>query len=241
MVILKNKIKLDIVIPVYNNSDVLEKSVLKQIHFYSEHLNTFNWNIIIANNKSTDNTLDIAKRLSKQFKRVNFIDIPVQGRGNAINIAWAASKSDFLSYMDVDLATDLRAFPELINTLIKGYDLSVGSKYLKKSFCKRNPTRYFVSRIFNEINKILFNARFTDAQCGFKAIKKTAATVLLPKIKDGNWFFDTELLVLAQENGFKLAEVPVTWKELGIAKKSGVKLVRTILEFINKMIELKLR
>lgn len=231
---------LDIVIPVYNNSDVLERSIKKQIEFYSKNMSAFDWQIIIANNTSTDNTSDIAKKLSMQFERVHFLDIPIKGRGNALKSAWSSSKADFLSYMDVDLATDLNAFPCLINNLAEGYDVSIGSKYISGASCKRNLSRYIISRFFNIFIKILFNAKFTDAQCGFKAITKTAASKVLPKINDGNWFFDTELLVYAQWAGLRIKDVPVTWVELGMAKKSGVKMLHTISSFIIKIIKLRL-
>ena len=235
------RFNLDIVIPIYNNVDVLEKSIKKQIEFYSKNLNNFNWNIIIANNASNQYTISISKKLAKKFKQVQYISILKKGRGNALKTAWSLSNSDFLSYMDVDLATDLKAFPELINNLKEGYDISVGSKYIKQAKCKRNLARYIISRLFNWTNIILFNSEFTDAQCGFKAITKEAATKILPKIKDGNWFFDTELLVYSQKRGLKIKEVPITWTELGMAKKSGVKMLKTIKEFIIKMIELKFR
>ena len=234
-------LKLDIVIPVYNNADVLNKSIYTQIDFYSKHLHNFDWNILIANNMSTDNTLAIAKKLSDQFKRVHYLNIPKKGRGNALKTAWLQSNAHFLSYMDVDLATDLNAFPILIDNLVKGYDLSVGSKYIRNAKCQRYFSRYILSKSFNIINKIIFNANFSDAQCGFKAINKSAAQAILPKIKDTNWFFDTELLVYAQRMGFSIKEVPVKWVELGMAKKSGVKMAKTIRDFIIKMIELRFR
>lgn len=233
--------KLDIVIPVYNNADVLAKSIHTQIAFYSKYLHNLDWNISIANNMSTDNTLEIAKKMSEKFKRIHYLDIQKKGRGNTLKAAWLQSKADFLSYMDVDLATNLHAFPIMINNLIKGYNLSVGSKYIRGSKCKRYLSRYILSRVFNIVNKVLFNAKFSDAQCGFKAISRTAAQAILPRIQDGNWFFDTELLVYAQKMGFSIKEVPVKWIELGMAKKSGVKMVRTIWEFIAKMFELRFR
>lgn len=235
------KPSVDIVIPVYNNFDILQKSILTQIEFYSRHLEDFNWRIVIVNNTSTDNTLILAKKLAKQFKKVTYIDISKKGRGNALKKAWSRSNANILSYMDVDLATDLNAFPELINNIYKGYDLSVGSKYIPGARSKRHIYRYLLSKLFNLLNILLYNAYFSDAQCGFKAISRNAVSVLLPKIKDGNWFFDTELLVLAQRNGFKIKEVPINWKELGMANKSGVKIFKTVFDFAFKMVELRFR
>lgn len=232
---------LNIVIPVYNEADVLEKSILKQYAFYSQNLSSFDWHITIANNGSIDTTSDIAKRLSKQFERVKWQDIPVKGRGNALKQVWSGSNADFQCYMDVDLATDLKDFPKLIDNLVQGYDISVGSKYMPGANYKRHFSRYILSKSFNLLNKMLFNAQFTDSQCGFKAITKNAASKLLPKIQDNNWFFDTELLVYAQKNNFKIKEVPVTWHELGMAKKSGVKVIRTIFDYLMKLIGLRIR
>ncbi len=232
---------LDIVIPVYNNSDVLEKSIKTQLQFYSRNLNDFDWRIVIANNASKDNTLEIAKRLSKKYPEVKCITTEIQGRGWALREAWSKSNAQLLSYMDVDLATDLKSFPQMVRNLTKGYDVSVGSKYLKDSRMQRTALRNFLSRGLNILTKIILGAKFTDAQCGFKSLKKEVANVLLPKVKDNFWFFDTELLFHAQREGMKIIEVPIIWKELGMARKSGVKIAKTVSSFIYKMIELRLK
>jgi len=228
-------------IPVYNNSDVLETSIKKQLNFYSQNLNEYDWKIVIVNNASTDNTLEIAKRLEKEHEKVEYMHFDEQGRGNALKHAWFNSDADFLSYMDVDLATDIKHVPELVGNLRDGYDLSVGSKYIPGAKHKRYLIRFILSRTFNKLNKFWFNANFTDAQCGFKALTKEAAVRVLPLVKDKNWFFDTELLVYAQRLGLRLKEVPVTWKEYGLASASGVRLISVCAQFLKKMIKLRFR
>ncbi|MFT4035178.1 MAG: glycosyltransferase family 2 protein [Patulibacter sp.] len=200
----------DIVVPVYNEAHVLTASI-RRLH---EHLQTLPipTRIVIANNASTDHTVDIARALAADLPGVTLIDLPEKGRGRALRAAWSASPADVLAYMDVDLSTDLAALLPLIAPLLSGHsDLAIGTRLTRNSRVERGLRRELISRTYNRILRYALGARFTDAQCGFKAVRADAARQLLPEVRDNSWFFDTELLVLAQRAGLRIHEVPVDW------------------------------
>ncbi|MBI4145216.1 glycosyltransferase [Candidatus Woesearchaeota archaeon] len=229
---------IDIVIPVFNNSDVLEWSIMKQVEFYRKHLQGYGWRIIIADNASRDRTPDIGKSLAARYPEVTYSFIQTQGRGIALRTAWSKSSADYVSYMDVDLATDLEAVPKLLGHLDGGADVAVGSKYIAGAVHKRRLNRYILSRGYNWLTSFLLKTKFTDAQCGFKSLTKKAADRILPLIKDDFWFFDTELLYFAEKLGMHTTEVPVQWEE---GRKSGVKLFKTTSSFLKNLLELRKR
>lgn len=235
-----NKPTVDIIIPVYyGNLDEIEPSLKKQIPFYNKHLNDYKWNIVIGINGPKGKILDLAKRLSKKYKNVKYYYTPAPGRGATLKDAWVNTKADFVSYMDVDLSTNLDCFPVLLKELTNGYDVVVGSKYIKDSEIKRIPLRYLISKVYNTLfTKLILNAKFTDAQCGFKSMRRKAAEELMPKIKDNGWFWDTEMLYLAQKYGYKIKEIPVKWVE---DPNSGVKMTKTVILFLKNMINLRFR
>lgn len=227
---------INITIPVYNEERVLPQT----IHAVSEFLRrncSFSHEIIIADNASVDRTLEIAKRLEQELKSLRVLRLHEKGRGRALKKVWAESGADVLSYMDVDLSTDLYAFPTLIEGLVSGgFDLAVGSRLLKPELTDRSIKRELISRSYNLLVKAFFHTRFSDAQCGFKAITKDTMNRLLPWIEDDGWFFDTELLVLAEKLGFRIYDLPVRWVE---DLDSRVKIFRTAIEDIKGLIRLK--
>jgi glycosyltransferase involved in cell wall biosynthesis len=175
---------------------------------------TFDYEIIIADNGSTDGTSEIAHHLATTLPAVTAMHLPLKGRGRALRRAWTESEADILSYMDVDLSTDLSAFPPLIEALSSGhFDLAIGTRLHLDSHTERCWRREVISRAYNRLVKFLFAPPFSDAQCGFKAITRGAARQLLPSVEDENWFFDTELLLIAVKSGYRICEVPVTWIE----------------------------
>lgn len=174
----------------------------------------FDYELVIANNGSTDRTLEIARRLAREYNRVRVLDVPQKGRGGALKRAWLDSRADVLSYMDVDLSTDLAAFPALVGAVAWGeFDLAFGSRLLVQSQVKRGWRRELLSRGYNRLVRLLLHTGIRDLQCGFKAIRRAAAQALLPQVADAGWFFDTELLVQAERLGFRLREIPVRWVE----------------------------
>lgn len=209
---MERKPTLNVVIPVYNEEIELEKSVNTLSAYLSHNLADFSWQITIADNASTDKTLAIAKKIAGFNKKVKTIHLPLKGRGRAVKHAWLADAFDVLSYMDVDLSTDLKHFPPLVYSLLRGYDLAIGSRNARGSrVYGRGLLRTITSKVYMLLIKIFFLVNFSDAQCGFKAISGQAAAELLPKIQDNGWFFDTELLIIAEKSGYRIYEEPVTW------------------------------
>ncbi len=141
-----------------------------------------------------------------------------------VKYAWQESEADILSYMDIDLSTDLKALPPMIMAVIEGYDVAIGSRQYKGAEVERSFKREAISRGYIWMLKLLLGFPFTDAQCGFKAVSKQLVKDLFPMIEDDEWFFDTELLYLAYRNGYKVKELPVRWIE---DTDSRVKIART--------------
>jgi glycosyltransferase involved in cell wall biosynthesis len=206
------KLSVTIVIPVYNEQDELAERVETLFGYCQTHIDSYDWEIVIADNASTDHTLDIARSLSKKYSRVHALHLDKKGRGRAVKYAWQQSKSDILVYMDVDLSTDLRHFPPLLQSLERGYDIAIGTRNAVGSrVYGRNLLRTITSKGYIMLIKLFFWVRFTDAQCGFKAVTKDVVKNIIPYIKDDAWFFDTELLIYAEKAHLRIYEEPVTW------------------------------
>ena len=215
---------LDVVIPVYNEETDLEPCIRRLHAHLADHV-SYPYRITIADNASTDATLRVAERLAREFPEVAVHHLDEKGRGRALNAVWRASDAAVLAYMDVDLSTDLAALGPLVAPLLSGHsDLAIGSRLARGARVVRGPKREFISRAYNLILKSTLAAKFSDAQCGFKAIRADVARELLPHVEDTGWFFDTELLVLAQRAGLRIHEVPVDWVD---DPNSSVNIVKT--------------
>jgi putative flippase GtrA len=202
---------LDLVIPVYNEQDALEGSVLRLYARLRADL-PYSFRITIADNASTDATPVIARRLADTIPCVQAVLLPAKGRGGALASVWSTSDASVLAYMDVDLSTDLAAVLPLVAPLVSGHsDLAIGTRLSRSSRVVRGPKRELISRGYNLLLRSVLGARFSDAQCGFKAIRADRARELLPLVRDTSWFFDTELLVLAERACLRIHEVPVDW------------------------------
>lgn len=209
---MEKKPTLDIVIPVYNEEVELEENTLTLAGYLNKYLNDFNWKIIIADNASSDSTLEIAKRLAQKFNYIRAIHLSKKGRGRAVKYAWGKSNSDYLAYMDVDLSTDLKHLGPLVRALLRGYDLAIGSRNAKGSrVFGRSLLRTITSKSYILLIKLFFWVNFSDAQCGFKAVSRKVIKEVIPKVNDDGWFFDSELLILSEKIGFRIYEEPVTW------------------------------
>jgi glycosyltransferase involved in cell wall biosynthesis len=199
----------EIVVPVYNEAHVLQASVWRLHRYLSEHV-PFTWTITIVDNASTDATLDIAQGLAGSLNDVTALHLERKGRGLALRSAWTASGARVVAYLDVDLSTDLAGLAPLVAPLLSGHsDVAIGTRLTRTSRVVRGPKREFISRSYNGILRTVLATSFSDAQCGFKAVTNEAATRLLPLVQDDSWFFDTELLVLAERSGLRIHEVPV--------------------------------
>lgn len=209
---MEKKPSVNIVIPVYNEEKELVESVTTLRRYMSVHLQDFSWRITIADNASTDRTLSIAKQLAKKWREVHAVHLPKKGRGRAVRRVWSKSRVDTVAYMDVDLSTDLKHFPPLVRSLLRGYDIAIGSRNAQGArVYGRTFMRTITSKGYIFLIKLFFWVHFSDAQCGFKAATKRAVSELLPRVVDNEWFFDTELLVLAEKMGYRIYEEPVTW------------------------------
>jgi glycosyltransferase involved in cell wall biosynthesis/putative flippase GtrA len=202
----------DVTIPVYNEERVLASSVETLRTYLTEHF-PLTWRITIVDNGSTDSTLEVADELVAAHPgEVRVIHLDRKGRGLALRTAWTDSDATVVAYMDVDLSTRLEALLPLVAPLVTGHsDIAIGSRLAPGATVARGPRREIISRTYNLILRVVFANRFRDAQCGFKAVRTELARRLLPAIEDNGWFFDTELLLLAEHNGLRVHEVPVDW------------------------------
>lgn len=227
---------IDVVIPVLNEAHVLSHSVATVRQFLRENFADC-WRVVIVDNGSTDGTDKVARELSEKFGDVSFVHLIQRGRGRALRSAWMQSNADVVCYMDVDLSTDLSALPVLINAIVnESYDISVGSRLMKGAQVKRCLKREIISHLYNLFVKMVLFTRFSDAQCGFKAVSREVVTRIVPRIEDQSWFFDTELLVLAEKQGYRIKDIPVVWNE---DDDSRVKIVRTAWDDIRGVLRLR--
>ena len=229
----------DIVIPVYNEEYSLPVCLERLLPFCRENLADYRWRVVIADNGSIDETLDVANRLAGQYEgEVGVVHLEQKGRGRALKRAWSESDADIRAYMDVDLSTDINRIPELLGAVRDGHDVATGSRLKRGAQTTRSFKREFVSRSYNLMIKSVFWSGFSDAQCGFKAISRRAADNLLPLIKDNAWFFDTELLLLAEKNRYPIADFPVAWEE---DPDTRVKIISTAWEDIKGLARLRFK
>jgi putative flippase GtrA len=202
---------LDVVIPVHNEQTDLGPAV-RRVHAYLSSQLPYTFRITIADNASTDLTAEIADRLAQTLPGVRAVHLAAKGRGRALKQVWSVSDATVLVYMDVDLSTDLAALLPLVAPLLSGHsDLAIGTRLHRGSRVVRGSKREFISRCYNLLLRGLLTAHFSDAQCGFKSIRRDVARHLLPLVQDTGWFFDTELLLLAERAGLRIHEVPVDW------------------------------
>lgn len=202
---------LEVVIPVFDEEADLERCI-RRLHEHLMDRIPFRSRITIADNASTDGTLAVARRLADEIGSVRVHHLDEKGRGRALKETWLASDADVVAYMDVDLSTDLNALMPLIAPLLSGHsDLAIGSRLDRSSRVVRGAKRELISRSYNLILRTSLHARFSDAQCGFKAMRTDVARQLLPLVEDTGWFFDTEMLVIAEKAGLRIHEVPVDW------------------------------
>ena len=203
----------DVVIPVFNEEVVLEASV-RRVRQYVDEALPFACRVTVADNASTDGTEQIGRRLATDLEGVRYLRLDAKGRGRALRTAWLGSDAAVVAYMDVDLSTDLSALLPLVAPLLAGHsEVAIGTRLHRASRVVRGPKREIISRSYNRMLRTLLRAGFTDAQCGFKAVRRDVAAVVLPVVEDDEWFFDTELLLLAERLGMRVHEVPVDWTD----------------------------
>jgi len=229
--------KLDLVIPCLNEAHVLERSV-ETVRDFLGRTFPYRWGVVIADNGSTDGTREIALRLAEQYDDVSAVSLDQRGRGRALRRAWTQSDADVVAYTDVDLSTELEALERMCRAIVEGgYDVAIGSRLMPESDIVRGFKRDFISRCYNLFIKAVLFTRFSDAQCGFKAISRRIVEEVVPQVEDEAWFFDTELLVLAEKEGYSIKDVPVRWID---DDDSRVKIVSTAWEDIKGVLRLRM-
>jgi glycosyltransferase involved in cell wall biosynthesis len=232
------QVSVEVVVPVYNEEAALPRSIPMLCDYLATYF-PYRWSLVIADNASTDGTLTVAQRLAAEDRRVSVLHLEEKGRGRALKAAWSASEADVVAYMDVDLSTNLWSLLPLVAPLTTGHsDVAIGSRLLKGAMVTRQWKREAISRCYNLLIKLLFRNGFSDAQCGFKAIKRDAAQTLLPLVEDDGWFFDTELLLLAEERGLRISEVPVDWIE---DLDSRVEIIPTAVKDVKGLLRIRTR
>lgn len=203
-------VDVEIVVPVYNEERALRASVLT-LNAYAQTL-PWTYRIVIADNASVDATEIVGRELAEDLQTVTYVRLDQKGRGRALRQTWSQANARVVCYMDVDLSTDLAALPVLVAPLLSGHsDVAIGTRLSSSSRVTRGSKREFISRSYNRLLRWTLRSKFSDAQCGFKAVRADRVATLLAHVKDEEWFFDTELLVVAERNGMRIHEVPVDW------------------------------
>jgi len=229
--------KILLMIPAYNEEELLEKNINSLHNFFKKNIRNYKLEILISDNNSKDKTLEIAKRLSKKYKEVDFVHLQTRPKSNSIKKAWLSKDADIYMYMDADLSTDISHLPELIQGIEQGYDITTGSRVLRESGVSRNFIRRIVSETLKTILKILFSVKIHDFQCGFKAINKKVKEQVLPKMKAlKHGFMDTEMLIVSHNKGYKIKEFPVRWED---TRKSKVQFFKDILDTSKNILRIK--
>lgn len=232
--------KINITLPVYNEEKILADSVNTLIKFLKETNFPYNEEIVIADNASIDKTSKVAKDLSKKYQQVKYLFISKKGRGRALKQSWSSSNCDIASYMDIDLASDLKSLLPLVEAIAKDKCfVSIGSRLHKNSkVIGRSIFREILSRSYNLLIHLMFFTKFRDVQCGFKAVDNSYFKSIVHLIENEGWFFDTELLLISHHLNKKICTIPITWKN---NSDSCVKIINTIKEYLMSLLKLKIR
>lgn len=232
---------INITIPIYNEEILIKQTIATLCDFCEKNLQNYEWKIVIADNNSTDNTAEMAKNLEQNSSgKIIYKFIPQKGKGLAIRKSWRDFDADFYVFMDADLATDLAALPVLIKELENGNNLVVGSRFIKGSSAKRPMVRKITSKVFSIITRLIFGLKIKDYPCGFKGADKNVINKILPLVENNAFFFDTELVVRSANNGMKIKEIPVVWRDRDKGRsKSRVNILNVTKEYLRELSKLK--
>jgi len=233
---LNQNLTVDVMIPVLNEAHVLEKSVQTAREFLRQNL-PCKWRVVVVDNGSSDGTDKVALKLVDTCPDVGFVQLALRGRGRALRQSWMQSTADVVGYMDVDLSTELAAIPRAVRAVTEeGYDIAIGSRLMRESQTRRKFKREFISQTYNVLIKAVLWTQFSDAQCGFKFCTRDVVNRIVPQIKDQSWFFDTEMLVLGEKQGYRIKDLPVIWLE---DDDSRVKIAQTAWDDIKGVFRLR--
>ena len=236
--------KVLIVIPVYNEEKIIKNNIIFAYKFFQASLSGYDWKILVADNCSRDLTGSIVKGLLNEFPNLEYLYFDQKGKGLAVLGAWQKYKDDFdiFAFMDADLSTDLSSFLPLIQAIENGFDLAIGSRYLKDSVVNRSALRKVISWFYRKIAWIILGTRIKDLPCGFKAVNRKVVKEIVPKVKNTNFFFDTELIYLAEKENYKIKEITIKWHELRVGiDKSKVNILRVSWLYLRELLKLRSR
>ena len=231
-------VALEIVVPVYNEERALAGSIELLTAALQRNFGD-RWSVLIANNGSVDGTLQVAEGLVELHQgRVQVLHLTEKGRGRALRAAWLGSNADVVAYTDVDLSTNLRHLAPLVEPLLAGrMHVATGSRLMRGADVERQWKREVISRCYNLLVKAFFpRRRVVDTQCGFKALTRQAVHDLVPLVEDQTWFFDTELLLRAEQRGYTVHQIPVQWVE---DLDSRVRIVQTAVDNVKGLIRMR--
>jgi len=234
--------KILIAIPAYNEAKILTENLIKIYQFCQANIIGHDWKIVLADNNSKDQTAEVVKNLTEKYSQIEYVFEGRQGKGIAIRTAWQKNQAEFdiFIFMDADLATDLSALPKLIEGFSHGNDLVIGSRNLKDSEVEKSFLRHLFSFCYRLVLKIVLQTKIKDLPCGFKAINKKVLENIIPQVKNTTWFFDSEMIYLAEKKGYKIKEVPVKWAEPRDGDdKSRVSLLKVSWQYLREILRLK--
>jgi glycosyltransferase involved in cell wall biosynthesis len=232
-------VSVDIVIPAYNEASVLEKNILDLYNFLKKENLKFKWTIVIGENGSKDNTLEIAKKLSKKYKKIKWAHNDIGSRDRILKRLWSESNADIVMYTDADSSVPPEYIPPLVNKIIEGYDIAIGSRMLEDSKVNRERKRVFMSKIYNKfLIPFILPTGVKDAQCGFKAARTDFIKKLIPKLCNENGFMDTEMLAVCNSQGLKIAEIPVEWAD---RRESTMSVWKNVPNFLKNIIKTRIK
>ena len=235
--------KILIVIPAYNEEKIIQTNVLTLYDFMKRHFTQEGWMIVVSDNNSSDHTKELITQLSQTRPNIQYFFVPKKGKGAAIKAAWLAYDADIYCFMDADLSSDLKSLPSLLQPIAQGRsDITCGSRFQHGAKVERSMFRKIVSRIYRLVLKVLLGLKTKDAPCGFKAISREIRNSLLPKVINDGWFFDSELIILSEKLGYRVEEIPVTWREpVETGRESQVKVFSLGMDYLYKVLEIKKR
>ncbi|MEK7652929.1 MAG: glycosyltransferase [Patescibacteria group bacterium] len=232
--------KILIVLPVYNEELVLEKNAKQVLAFCQKNFTDDEFKIVIGDNNSHDQTAEIGRRLKEEFPEIDYFFTAKKGKGVAWREIFLREEADIYIVMDVDLAVELSGTKLLVDGIKEGYDLAVGSRFLKDSVVNRSFFRDLSSSVYRFLVRFILDTKISDFQCGFKAINNKIKENILSHIKDPGFFLDTEITIYSEKAGYRVKQVPVNWSEFrDVRRKSTVNVFETTIEYLKKILKLR--
>jgi dolichyl-phosphate beta-glucosyltransferase len=221
------KVCLSVIIPAFNEERRLPETLAVVWTYLTAAIPEFE--ILVVDDGSLDNTAKVAKRFAADHKGVRVISYqPNRGKGRAVKVGMQEGRGEFMLFLDADLATPIEETGSLFKQLASGYDVAIGSRAVCGSqLLVRQPWyRELGGRTFNLVIQLFALPGIRDTQCGFKLFSRRAALEIFARCAEDGFGFDIEVLYLARRLGYKIAEVPVRWRHVG---ESKVRLIRDAL------------